>query len=68
MAHPQIADEGEGLQIWSVTVNILNMQQPKMGGPPAWGVGHRANHHSPQKSSMLQNVKSTSDLEWFFGM
>jgi hypothetical protein len=26
MAHPQVADGGEGLQIWMVAANILNKQ------------------------------------------
>jgi len=26
MARPEVADAGDGLQIWSVTVSVLNMQ------------------------------------------
>jgi hypothetical protein len=41
MARPQVADGGDGLQIWEVAANILNKQsrQPTRGGPPAWGFG-----------------------------
>jgi hypothetical protein len=41
MARPQVADEGDGLQIWMVAANILNKQtrQPIRGGPPALGLG-----------------------------
>jgi hypothetical protein len=40
MARPQVADGGEGLQIWRVAANILNKQsrQPTRDGPPAWGL------------------------------
>jgi hypothetical protein len=35
MARPQVADRGDGLHIWRVAANILNMHRglPKMGGP-----------------------------------
>jgi hypothetical protein len=41
MAHPQIADGGDGLHIWRVAANILNKQSwtADTGGPPAWGLG-----------------------------
>jgi hypothetical protein len=49
MARPQIADGGDGLQIWRVAANILNKRprQPTRGGPPDWGVGRGANNKSP---------------------
>jgi hypothetical protein len=39
---PQVADGGDGLQIWRVAVNIRNKQsgQPTRGSPPAGVVGH----------------------------
>jgi hypothetical protein len=41
MARPQVADGGDGLQVWRVAANILNKQSRKVekGGPPAWGLG-----------------------------
>jgi hypothetical protein len=41
MARPQVADGGDGLQIWRVAANILNNSrgQSTRGGPPAWGLG-----------------------------
>jgi hypothetical protein len=41
MARPQVADGGDGLQIWRVAANILNKQsrQPTRGGLPDWGFG-----------------------------
>jgi hypothetical protein len=40
MARPQVADGGNGLQIWRVAANILSSRgQPTRGGPPDWGLG-----------------------------
>jgi hypothetical protein len=48
MALPQVADGGEGPQIWSISVNILNKQSRT--ADKEWssslGVGHRANNPS----------------------
>jgi hypothetical protein len=41
MARPQVADGGEGLQIWRVAANILNKQSrtADKGWPSSVGVG-----------------------------
>jgi hypothetical protein len=41
MARPQVADGGDGLQIWRVAANILNKQSriAERGVPPAWVFG-----------------------------
>jgi hypothetical protein len=41
MARPQVAERGEGLQIWRVAANILNKQlrTADRGDPPTWGLG-----------------------------
>jgi hypothetical protein len=40
MALSQVADGGDGLQIWRVDTNILSSRgQPTLGDPPAWGLG-----------------------------
>jgi hypothetical protein len=41
MARPQVADGGDGLQIWRVAANILNKQwrTADRGCLPAWGLG-----------------------------
>jgi hypothetical protein len=41
MARPQVADGGDGLQIWKVAANILNKQSrtADRGGPPAKRLG-----------------------------
>ena len=37
MAHPQVADRGDGLQIWRVAANIeYSVADSHRGGPPAW--------------------------------
>jgi hypothetical protein len=40
MARPQVANGGDGLQIWRVAANILNKQSrtADRGDPPAWGL------------------------------
>jgi hypothetical protein len=48
MARPQVADGGDGLQIWKVAANISNKQlrTATRGGPPfgVLGVGLRTPH------------------------
>jgi hypothetical protein len=49
MASPQVADGGDGLQIWSVAANILNKQSRT--ADKGWffrlGVGRGANNSLP---------------------
>jgi hypothetical protein len=49
MARPQVADGGEGLQIWRVAANILNKQSgtADKGWPSSLGVGRGANNSPP---------------------
>ena len=49
MARPQVADRGDGLQIWRVAANILNKQSwtADKGWSSSLGVGRRANNPSP---------------------
>jgi hypothetical protein len=56
MAHPQVADGGDGLQIWRVAANILNKQSrpANKGWSSSLGVRREANNSSPQKISLLQ--------------
>jgi hypothetical protein len=48
MARPQVADEGDVLQIWRVAANILNKQSrtADKGGSSSLGVGRGANNSS----------------------
>jgi len=49
MAHPKVADGGEGLWIWSVAVNTINKQSQtaNKGWSSSLGIGHEANNPSP---------------------
>jgi len=49
MASPQVADGGEGLQVWRVAVNILNKQSQTANNGlfSSLGVGCEANNPSP---------------------
>jgi hypothetical protein len=49
MARPQVADRGDGLQIWRVAANILNKQlrTADSGWSSSLGVGRGANNPSP---------------------
>jgi hypothetical protein len=49
MARPQVADGGEGLQIWRVVANILNKQSrtADKGWPSSLEVGPGANNSPP---------------------
>jgi hypothetical protein len=49
MARLQVADGGDGLQIWKVPVNILNKQSQAAdkGWPSSVGVGRGAKNSSP---------------------
>jgi hypothetical protein len=49
MARPQVADGGDGLQVWRVAANILNKQSrtADKGWPSSLGVGRGANNSSP---------------------
>jgi hypothetical protein len=49
MARPQVADGGEGLQIWRVAANMLNKQSrtADKGWPSGLGVGRGANNSPP---------------------
>ncbi|KAJ4442627.1 hypothetical protein ANN_04216 [Periplaneta americana] len=51
MACAQVADRGDGIQIWRVAANILNKQSwtADEGWSSNLGVGRRANNRSPMK-------------------
>jgi len=48
MTHPQVADGGDGLQVWRVAANILNKQWQiaNKGWSSSFGVGQGANNPS----------------------
>jgi hypothetical protein len=55
MARPQVADGGDGLQIWRVAANILNKQSwtADKGWSSSLGVGRGANNSSSGSSNSL---------------
>jgi hypothetical protein len=59
MARPQVADGGNGLQIWKVAENILNKHSRT--ADEGWfsylGVGRWANNSSPYKIILLRKFK-----------
>jgi hypothetical protein len=69
MARPQVADRGEGLQIWRVAANILSKQSrtADKGWPSSLGVGRGANNSPQQKKTvcyeMSQRASNLDALE-----
>jgi hypothetical protein len=61
MAHPQVADGGDGIQIWRVAADIVNKQsrQPTRCDRQAWGLDKGLKTSSLSCYEMLQRV---SDL------
>jgi hypothetical protein len=55
MARCQVADGGDGFQIWRVHANVLNKQSrtDDRGGPPAWGLGEG-----------LTAIRTTMETKW----
>jgi hypothetical protein len=58
MTRPQVADGGEGLQIWRVAANILNKQSrtADKGWPSSLGVGRGLTTPHRKKRNTLRNV------------
>jgi hypothetical protein len=52
MARPQVADGGDGLQIWRVAADILNQQlrSADQSRPAAWGLGVDLTTHPKKKN------------------
>jgi hypothetical protein len=62
MVHPQVADEGDRLQLWRTAANILNKYSwtdKKRDGPPAWGLGVELTtlHHKKLTCYEMLHVK-----------
>jgi len=64
MPRPQVVDGGDGLQIWRVTVEMLNKQSRKVatGGPPALGLGEGLLTLHRKKPAYYEMLHGTSDL------
>jgi hypothetical protein len=65
MARPQVADRGDGLQIWRVAENILNKQSrtADSGWSSSLGVGQGANnpHHKTFVAKYVQGPRKWTD-------
>jgi hypothetical protein len=63
MARPQVADGGNGLQIWRVAANILNKQSrtADKGWSSSLGVGLTTPHR--KKLSSYENSQEASDMD-----
>jgi hypothetical protein len=62
MARPQVADGGDGLQMWRVAANILNKQSQRTadrGWPSRLSVGRGAK----KNSNLLRNITESLGLE-----
>jgi hypothetical protein len=59
MARPQIADGGDGLQIWRVAANILNKQSrtADRGWCSSLGVGRGLTTHHRKTPNLLGNIQ-----------
>jgi hypothetical protein len=64
MARPQVADGGDGLQIWSVAANIFNKQlrTADKEWSSSLGVGRWATNIAPQKKRKILLRKITRSL------
>jgi hypothetical protein len=60
MAHPQVADGGDGLQKWRVVANVLHkqLQIPNKGGSPASGLGKGLTTSHCKKNSLFEMLQS----------
>jgi hypothetical protein len=65
MAHPWVADRGDGLHIRTVAANILISRrgQPTRDGPPVWVLGKKlTTPHRKKKKNKLVRKQYTGPL------
>jgi hypothetical protein len=69
MARPQVADGGDGLQLWREAANILNKQlrTADKGWSSSLGIGRGLTTPLREKISLLRNVHEALDLDGFLG-
>jgi hypothetical protein len=68
MVHLQVADGGNGLQLWSVAVNKVN-KQPQTndkGWSSSWGFGRGTKTHNHKNKPITKQFRA-SNLDGFFG-
>jgi hypothetical protein len=54
-ALPRVADGGDGLQMWRITVNICSRGQPTRVSLPACGLGEGLTIPNSKKAYLLRN-------------
>jgi hypothetical protein len=61
----RVADGGDGLQIWRVSINILNRQLRTAArcGPPAWGLGEGLITPHRKRTVCYEMLHRASDAE-----
>jgi outer membrane scaffolding protein for murein synthesis (MipA/OmpV family) len=70
MARPQVADGGDGLQIWRAAANILNKQSQRAdnGWSSSLGAGvGLTTHYLKKKQAGYEMSQRASNLDGFFG-
>jgi hypothetical protein len=67
MVCPQVADGGDGLQIWRVTTNILNKHLRKAddGWSSSLDIERGSNNSSAQQTISLRNITQDLEIGWF---
>jgi hypothetical protein len=67
MAHPQVVDRGNGLQMWRVAANILNKQSrtADRGWPSSSGFGGGLTTLHRQKTMCCEIFTRSAELEGF---
>jgi hypothetical protein len=69
MARPQVADGGDGLQIWRVAANVLNKQSRTASKGWSSSLGLAVNLTTPhsKKISLYERSQEASDQNGFLG-
>jgi hypothetical protein len=70
MVRPQVANGGEGLQIWRVAANILNneLRTAGKGWPSSLRVGRGLTTPHHKKETRYEMLQRASELGGCFGM
>jgi hypothetical protein len=69
MAHPRVADTGDGLQIWRVAANLLNkeLRTDDSGWPSSLGAGRGKQPPTVKHYICCEACTRTSEMDGFSG-
>jgi len=69
MMRPQVADGGDGLQIWRFAANtwINSRGQPTRNGSPSWRLGGKLTTRHHNKPVCYEMLRRGLDFDRFFG-